>query len=416
MHFLRHLWISFLATGLCLSLLSTSAAANEHNRIFVTSVSGTGDLSSWADSMGLDGLEGADTICQARADAAGLSGTFVAWMSDSQDDAWCRVLGLSGKRSANCGLTEPPDTSALNGGWVRMDGKPFTTSLDELTAASGPRILYPFWFDEFANPVAVSTIYMTGTTATGVQSTLQSNCASFTSASGNAVGGRPNLHHTDWTEGSFPNCSLSNRLVCMQIDGKAAAPPSFARSGDRLAFLTASSGPGDLGQWPLAGANAGFAAADEICRASAAEPGLPRAEFFRAHIGGGGIQPVDRFDYPEGPFIRLDGVRYMDSLFDFEPSGSGSHSALNLTSAGNFVGSQSWLGFNLFTLDGSNCDDWTAGNSGASGHRWFNAMLGPTNQTMGSTALSCHFNMRLRCIEDSDLLFTDRFTAEPVLP
>jgi len=55
-------------------------------RIFVTSVKGNGDLSSWPDAGGRTGIEAGDAICSARADAAGLSGTFAAWLSDTDND------------------------------------------------------------------------------------------------------------------------------------------------------------------------------------------------------------------------------------------------------------------------------------------------------------------------------------------
>jgi hypothetical protein len=81
----------------------TSVAAQR--LVFATSVSGTGDLSTWANSGGQDGLLGADNVCKARATMAGLpnANDFIAWMSDQDDDAYCRIHGLTGKKSANCG-------------------------------------------------------------------------------------------------------------------------------------------------------------------------------------------------------------------------------------------------------------------------------------------------------------------------
>ena len=77
---------------------------------FHTSTTGNADLSSWAEvaGTGLTGLEAADAICNARAAAAGIDGTFAAWMSDDDDDAYCRVNGLTGKKSTNCGLGVRP--------------------------------------------------------------------------------------------------------------------------------------------------------------------------------------------------------------------------------------------------------------------------------------------------------------------
>jgi hypothetical protein len=65
------------------------------------------------------GLEAADAICQSRAEAGGLNGTFRAWLSDDDDDAYCRIHGLSGKKAENCGQGSLPDFA---GNWVRTDG------------------------------------------------------------------------------------------------------------------------------------------------------------------------------------------------------------------------------------------------------------------------------------------------------
>ncbi len=50
------------------------------HQVFVTSVKGSGDLSTWPDANGKTGIEAGDAICQARAQTAGLSGTFIAWL------------------------------------------------------------------------------------------------------------------------------------------------------------------------------------------------------------------------------------------------------------------------------------------------------------------------------------------------
>ena len=70
--------------------------AQSPRRVFVTSVTGTADLSTWPDSGGVGGLTGADSVCRARALAAGLGNStgFVAWMSDSSNDAYCRIHGF----------------------------------------------------------------------------------------------------------------------------------------------------------------------------------------------------------------------------------------------------------------------------------------------------------------------------------
>lgn len=87
------------------------------NRAFVTST--THVLGA------LGGLAGADAICNQRAAAAGLDGTYVAWLSSSTASAASRLANASG--------------------WVRTDGKPFAKSRGDLLAG---RLLYPLELDE----------------------------------------------------------------------------------------------------------------------------------------------------------------------------------------------------------------------------------------------------------------------------
>lgn len=70
-----------------------------------------------------------DAVCQARATEAGLvnADKFVAWLSDADDDAWCRLHGLTGQVSTNCGQQSLPQAA---GPWVRTDGLPFAELID----------------------------------------------------------------------------------------------------------------------------------------------------------------------------------------------------------------------------------------------------------------------------------------------
>lgn len=103
---------------------------------FVTSVTGTGNLNSWSAANGKTGLEAADQICRTLAanadpplpESPGPE-TFVAWLSDSNNDAYCRVFGLTGKKSTNCGQMQPPMGA---GSWMRVDGQPFAGKIEKV--------------------------------------------------------------------------------------------------------------------------------------------------------------------------------------------------------------------------------------------------------------------------------------------
>jgi hypothetical protein len=60
---------------------------------FVTSETGNGNLATWPSSGAQSGTAGADSVCQSAATSARINdpGSFVAWLSDSDDDAYCRA-------------------------------------------------------------------------------------------------------------------------------------------------------------------------------------------------------------------------------------------------------------------------------------------------------------------------------------
>jgi hypothetical protein len=65
--------------------------AQAQKRVFVTSTTYSGDL--WYQGNGSSGLDGADKLCNARAQAAGLPGAFQAWLSGASTDAIDRIIG-----------------------------------------------------------------------------------------------------------------------------------------------------------------------------------------------------------------------------------------------------------------------------------------------------------------------------------
>jgi hypothetical protein len=70
-------------------------------------------------------------------------------MSDSVDDAYCRILGLSGQVAANCGEASLPTDA---GPWIRTDGFAFAGTISQLTMG----VVYaPLRYDEFGSRVPV---------------------------------------------------------------------------------------------------------------------------------------------------------------------------------------------------------------------------------------------------------------------
>lgn len=136
---------ALLLAALAIGVLATPAAATKR-RAFVTSIAGTGDIASWPDATGATVLDNADSVCRARAQAAGLpnDSAYRAWLSTAGIDAYCDVQGLAGKKSDGC------DNSPLPGGgpWYLADGiSPFAGTLDQLVGSQ--RVIYrPVMLDE----------------------------------------------------------------------------------------------------------------------------------------------------------------------------------------------------------------------------------------------------------------------------
>ena len=170
----------YLVTAMVTSVetaASNTASAGVNLVSFVTSSVGTGDLSTWPDAVSAGtatGLAAGDAVCQARAQAAGLTGTFKGWLSDDNNDAYCRMHGLSGRKSANCGQTALP---AWAGPWVRMDGEPFAEVISKLTGSYA--VLTPAKLDEMNHLAPYE--YWTGTNIYGESST--DTCTGWTDSS-----------------------------------------------------------------------------------------------------------------------------------------------------------------------------------------------------------------------------------------
>ena len=146
-------------------------------RIFVTSTNYQGNLG---------GLSGADAICNARAAAATLGGTWVAFLDTSTTTAVSRI---------------PYAT------WIRMDGVTVFNSTNDIAAGANP--LVPPDLDEFGNPATIAVW-------TGVPS---DNCSNWTSNSGglDAGVGFPDYVSPCWYFCySYYGCEDSICLYCLE--------------------------------------------------------------------------------------------------------------------------------------------------------------------------------------------------------
>ena len=375
-------------------------------RMFVTSVAGTGDLTSWDDAGTSTGLDAADAICQARAQAAALSnpGAYRAWISDEVDDAYCRLHNLGGKKSASCGQATLPATA---GPWWRTDGKPFAGTLPDLLHP-GFQVLEPPRYDELGAAVPVPTDTWTGTDAQGEVDPL--NCSSWASAATDVHGlyGLAERTSYSWASGWSGSCDAPRRLYCFET-GIGDPLPVFPATRP-LAFLTSTFGYGDLAAWPLAAGTSGVAAGDGICQHLATDAGLRDPGSFKAWLSGAGASAVSRF-VNQGPWVRVDGIQVADEVLDL---GNGKlDSPIHVLESGVYMyGVGVWTGTLADgSADPSTCDDWS---SAADTHfgRYGIANATLANWTEHPVLRKCDAaQYSLYCLQDTPLLFFDDYES-----
>ena len=188
-------------------------------KIFVSSASYNGNIG---------GLATANANCQTLAGAAGLPGRFKAYLSTQVTDAACNILGLSGKKASNCGLsyTPPFDTSipAQN-----TAGQNIQTHLHNLIHAdgggincgAGNAICNGIGYNESGG--SASAQIRTITTTGGVLASDPAGhtaCQDLTLGSndgfGTLYGTSYDINNWWYSAGWGDNCGTSMRIYCIQ--------------------------------------------------------------------------------------------------------------------------------------------------------------------------------------------------------
>ena len=165
--------------------------------VFVTSTDQNGDLKTAGG--GATGLEGADNICNLRAQEAGLAGTYTAWLSDTTADAKDRVT-----------------QSAVP--YVRTDGVRVADNFGDLTDCFNPSCLQSAIDRDENKAISVSRPLATSTNEDGTRRT-ERTCVDWTSSSAAQTGWAGESLHTGlrWTRSGFVDCrGRSLRLYCFQ--------------------------------------------------------------------------------------------------------------------------------------------------------------------------------------------------------
>lgn len=248
----------------------------DHNYAFVSSVTFVpGELGS---------ADLADVECQTLAEAAGLDGAYVAWLSTTSTDAKSRLAGARG--------------------WVRPDGRPF---VDDVTDLINGRTLFPLRVDEWGQDVD-DALVVTATDEVGVRFTDADHgtCEDWTNANPALAtsGGVSDAGDAYWTQwDSLPlGCDAPAHLYCFGTD--ASAPLDFEPTVGRVAFVSTQ---------PLL-PSVGLDVADSLCASEAGQGGL--AGEFRALMATDTATAIDRFDLGGAAWVRPDGVPVVEDAAD----------------------------------------------------------------------------------------------------
>jgi hypothetical protein len=221
----------------------------------------------------LGGLAGADAICMQRASEAGLAGTFVAWLSLANSNAFSRIAGARG--------------------WRLVDGTPVA---DDPSDFATNQLLAPLALDEHGTDVRTAGPHpWTGTYGDGTYT--GTDCAGWASNATATSGsiGDPKLGSSAFTSAGNLSCDQLHPLYCLEID--RVAHVAFTPPHARLAFVT------DETWLPNAG---GVSSADATCTAEARIAGLPGT--YRAALSTSTTAARDRFDLTRAPWARVDGA------------------------------------------------------------------------------------------------------------
>lgn len=313
------------------------------NRIFISSTTHTGNLG---------GLAGADVVCQARADAAALGGTFVALLYTLAD---LPAVRLAGSR-----------------GWVDLAGRVIGDTPESLEAAT----FNPLHVDELGAEVAI-----TGYAWWGGHPTSSQTCMDWTSTVTDTNGTHVVSPYAAFDTDNYSNCGTPSRLICAEVGHSAAVTPPIETG--RNAFVT-------VGPWTPGG---GLASADAACQAEATAASLPGT--YRAYLVTSTASAESRFATTGLPWRKVSGVRLTqtaDALFGPTPVALWD-SFIAMHADGSPTTQRAWTGS---TAD--NCLDWSSASMAVTG------TIGATHSAQRSRlqmSLSpCNSARPLLCFQD----------------
>ncbi len=301
----------------------------------------------------LGGLAGADAICRARAQAASLPGTFVAWLSTSTVNARDRLGSARG--------------------WLRTDGLPIADTVADLAA---DRLLYPIALDEFGTNGGANYEPETGSTNGTV--TSGETCGDYADVNGNGMIGIAQSGSLEWETFAATVCNVELPLFCFQTDH---TQPLQALTGTtRRVFESTSS-------WT---ASTGIANADSLCATEASTASLPGT--FHALLATDTATAASRFALGAAAWSRVDNVVVTSDLMT-------SSAGIYVTADGTYRDTVDQIvvgAADPFSLGTNDCTNWTS--STTDGWVIFSPRSGAAYASV--LASNCASDMHVYCLQD----------------
>jgi hypothetical protein len=328
------------------------------HRVFITSIEGPGDLSRWGDAGGSAGLLAGDAICKSLAQNTGLTGEYRAWLSDKQNDAYCRVAGGSGKKGSNTCNPKPEETKS----YVNTGGEAIAESLDQLVGKG--QMFHAIRFDE--SRANLRATVWTGTTAKGAYAEGSKACNGWNSLDGSGMYGDGETTTGSWTASFRKSCGDSSlRLYCFQISSADHVLPIYKTRSAKKVFLSSTEGTGDLSSWPEAQGKSGVLAGDKICQTLASNAGYANAEKFIAWLTDSSTSAIDRL-VGEGQWARPDGVLVVNNRADLLDGTL--LTGIAQTEKGAYIGHRAWTGTEYEggctdCISALSCENWSSASS-----------------------------------------------------
>lgn len=304
---------------------------------FVTGATYTGALS---------GLTGADTSCNTAATAAGLPGTYTAWLSSSTTSALSRI-------------------PAAASGWVRVDGRPFAPSRADL---GGALTRFPLNVTESGATVSTALVWTnTGANGSSIITVPGNVCADWASSNSanTARSGSTGYTGNEWTDAgvtAVTTCNTRQRLYCLQTNPTGTYAPVMPPPRDPSAIVMFSI-PGVTGTYSRGDST--LSTLDGACQAAATAAGLLNTYVAFVSTSTTGARDRSRLG---GPVFRPDGWRVISDVDDFESSTAVLDTSLAISATGAMLPNNraAWTGFpaggaaTMNATSAETCSNWAS--------------------------------------------------------